>query len=58
MKKLKIRDNISIVFAKEPMLGVGFDLHGTPCYTEDNRKIRLWTIRIWFLCWIFAVNFN
>lgn len=48
-----------INIAREPMIGLGFDLSAWPCVADDDhtKRIRHWQFRIWFLAWILAISF-
>ena len=47
-----------ITLATESMFGLGIDIHWPQCWTEDNRRTRIYYARVWFGPWIITVNIN
>jgi hypothetical protein len=58
VKRLNI-GNHRVIFAREPMMGFGFDI-GFPKYLSDDltSEARSWRVRLWFGPFILSVSFN
>lgn len=47
-----------IIIAREPMIGLGFDVDAWPCIDHHGKKMHLWRARLWFGPWLLSVQFN
>jgi hypothetical protein len=44
-----------VIFAREPMIGLGFDVD---VHRTEFGARNLWMARVWFGPWVLAVRFN